>query len=35
MFGWKELDVEVLSGLTVREVKLALKGIAWRKVREV
>ena len=27
--------MEVLSGLTMREVKLALKAIAWRKVREV
>ena len=35
VFGWKELDVEALSGLTMREVKLALKAIAWRKVREV
>ena len=35
VFGWKELDVEALSGLTVREVNLALKAIAWRKVREV
>ena len=35
VFGWKELDVEALSGLIVREVKLALKAIAWRKVREV
>ena len=35
VFGWKELDVETLSGLTMREVKLALKAIAWRKVREV
>ena len=35
VFGWKELDVEVLSGLKMREVKLALKAMAWRKVREV
>ena len=35
VFGWKELNVETLSGLTMREVKLALKAIAWRKVREV
>ena len=35
VFGWKELNVEALSGLTMREVKLALKAIAWRKVREV
>ena len=35
VFGWKELDEEALSGLTVREVKLALKGIAWSKMREV
>ena len=34
-FGWKELNVETLSGFTMREVKLALKAIAWRKVREV
>ena len=27
--------MEVLNGLTMREVKLALKAIAWRKVREV
>ena len=33
VFGWKELNVETLSGLTTREVKLALKAIAWRKVR--
>ena len=33
VFGWKELDVEALSELTVREVKLALKAIARRKVR--
>ena len=35
VFRWKELDVEALSELTVREVKLALKAIVWRKVREV
>ena len=35
VFGWKELDVEALSGLTVREVKHILKDIACRKVREV
>ena len=35
VFGWKELDVEALSGLTMRELKLALKALAWRKVREV
>ena len=35
VFGWKELNVETLSGLTMREVKMALKAIAWRKVREV
>ena len=35
VFGWKELNVETLSGLTMREVKLALKAIAWRKVIEV
>ena len=35
VFGWKELNVETLSGLTMREVKLALKAIAWRKVRKV
>ena len=35
VFGWKELDVEALSGLTIREVKLALKAIARRKVRDV
>ena len=35
VFGWKELNVEDLSGLTVREVKHTLKDIAWRKVREV
>ena len=34
VFGWKELNVETLSGLTMRELKLALKAIAWRKVRE-
>ena len=34
VFGWKELDVKALSELTVREVKLVLTGIAWRKVRE-
>ena len=28
VFGWKELNVETLSGLTMREVKLALKAIA-------
>ena len=33
VFGWKELNVETLSGLMTREVKLALKAIAWRKVR--
>ena len=33
--GWKELDVEALSGLMMREVKLALKAIACRKVRQV
>ena len=27
--------MEALSGLMMREVKLALKAIAWRKVREV
>ena len=35
VFGWKELDVEGLSGLTVREVKHILKDITWRKVRKV
>ena len=35
VFGWKEVDVEALSGLTVREVKQILKDIAWRKLREV
>ena len=35
VLGWKELDVGALSGLTKSEVKLALKAIAWRKVREV
>ena len=35
VFGWKELDVEDLSGLTVREVKHILKDITWRKVRKV
>ena len=35
VFGWKELDLEALSRLTVREVKHILKDIAWRKVREV
>ena len=29
------MDVEALSGFTVREVKHILKDIAWRKVREV
>ena len=35
VFGWNELNVEDLSGLTVREVKHILKDIARRKVREV
>ena len=35
VYGWKKLNVEALSGLTMREMKLALKAIAWRKVREV
>ena len=35
MFGWKEVDVEALNGLTMREVKQMLKDVAWRKVREV
>ena len=35
VFGWKEVDVEALSGLTVREVKQILKDITWRKVKEV
>ena len=34
MFGWRGLDVEALSGLTVMEVKQLLKDVAWRKVRE-
>ena len=35
MFGWKEVDVEALNGLTMREMKQMLKDVAWRKVREV
>ena len=35
VLGWKELDVAALSGLMMREVKLALKATAWRKVKEV
>ena len=35
MVGWKEVDVEVLKGLTMREVKQMLKDVVWRKVREV
>ncbi len=31
----EEVDVEVLNGLTMREVKRMLKNVVWRKVREV
>ena len=34
-FGWKGLDAEAVSGLTMKEVKQVLKKIAWREVREV
>ena len=35
VLGWKEVNMEVLNGLTVREVKQMLKDVVWRKVREV
>ncbi len=31
----EEVDVEVLNGLTMREVKQMLKNVVWRKVRKV
>ena len=34
MFGWRGLNVEALSGLSMKEVKQLLKDNAW-KVREV
>ena len=34
-FGWKGLDAEAVSGLTMKEVKQVLKDIAWSEVREV
>ena len=34
-FGWKGLDAEAISRLTMKEVKQVLKNIAWREVREV
>ena len=34
-FGWKGLDAEAASGLTMKEVKQVLKGIDGREVREV
>ena len=35
VFGWKEVNVEVLSGLKMTNVKQILKAIARRKVRGV
>ena len=34
-FKWNGLDAEIVSGLTMKEVKQVLKDIAWREVREV
>ena len=32
--GWRGLDTEALSGLSMNEVKQVLKDIAWRRARE-
>ena len=33
-FGWQELDIQALSGLSLSEVKHILKCTAWRRARE-